>query len=172
MIYVGQRRKPVKIRIGDWGEGPQRGSLAESARMNHRNCRHRPTHTEERTLRHVCDATISIYKGPLVAEHPGEWLITLREAARRRFRRRHSPGSQHHRQRAGTNTGPTRNRRNLERLNEAIYRNIIRIQQRLGHPDAEPPHSSCCAPSSLTSTRHPPHRPSPSRTIQELASTE
>jgi hypothetical protein len=34
MIYVGQRRKPVKIRIGDWGEGPQRGSLAESARTN------------------------------------------------------------------------------------------------------------------------------------------
>jgi DNA-binding SARP family transcriptional activator len=95
------------------------------------------THTDEETRRHACDAIMSIYRGPLAAEHTGEWLVTLRETVRRRYLDAVTTLA-----RITIDNKPEQTldlletARNLEPLNEAIYRDIIRIQQRLGRPDA------------------------------------
>jgi len=69
--------------------------------------------------------------------HTTEWLVTLREAVRRRYLDAVTTLA-----RITIDNKPEQTldlletARNLEPLNEAIYRDIIRIQQRLGRPDA------------------------------------
>jgi DNA-binding SARP family transcriptional activator len=95
------------------------------------------THTDPAIRRGACEAVVSTYQGPLAAEHTGEWLITLREAARRRYLDTVTTLA-----RLTIADDPDRTlglletARNLDPLNEAIYRDIIRIQYRLGRPDA------------------------------------
>jgi DNA-binding SARP family transcriptional activator len=87
--------------------------------------------------RAACDAVVALYRGPLATDHAGEWLITIREATRRRYLEALTALA-----RITISEDPERTlqlletARNLDPLNEAIYRDIIRIQHRLGRPDA------------------------------------
>lgn len=95
------------------------------------------THPDPTRRRSACEAVLTTYQGPLAVEHPGEWLITMREATRRRYLdalttlARLTIGDDPER-----TLGLLETARNLEPLNEAIYRDIIRIQLRLARPDA------------------------------------
>ena len=85
----------------------------------------------------ACEVVIDAYQGPLAAELAGEWLITLREATRRRFLDALTTLA-----RLIVDDDPERTlglletARNLEPLTEGIYRDIMRIQHRLGRPEA------------------------------------
>ena len=94
------------------------------------------TNPDPAARRAACDAVVALYRGPLGTDHDGEWLITLREATRRRYLEALTTLA-----RMTIVEDPERTlelletARNLEPLNEAIYRDIIRIQHRLGRPD-------------------------------------
>lgn len=85
----------------------------------------------------ACETAINTYRGPLGIDHTSEWLITLREATRRRYLDALTTLA-----RLTITDNPTRTlelletARNLEPLNEAIYRDIMRIQADLNRPDA------------------------------------
>jgi DNA-binding SARP family transcriptional activator len=107
-------------------------------------------------------------------KHTGEWLVTLRETVRRRYLDAVTTLA-----RITIDTMPEQTldlletARNLEPLNEAIYRDIIRIQQRLGRPDAAAAtfqllHAQLA---DIDTTPSPPTI-ALARKIEELASTE
>jgi hypothetical protein len=124
------------------------------------------TSPDPATRRTACDAAVTTYGGPPAADHAGEWLLTLREATRRRYLdaltslARLTIADDPER-----TLGLLETARNLEPLNEALYRDIIRIQHRLGRPDAAALTLELLSVRSWpTSTRHPTPPPSPSRT--------
>ncbi len=85
---------------------------------------------------HACETVIDAYQGPLAVDHTGEWLITLREATRRRYLEALTTLARLTISRDPERTlGLLETARNLEPLNEAIYRDIMRIQAQLDRPD-------------------------------------
>jgi DNA-binding SARP family transcriptional activator/LysM repeat protein len=95
------------------------------------------THPDPHHRAHACDTAIRTYQGHLAADLTSEWLITLREATRRRYFDALTTLA-----RLTIHTDPERTldlletARNLEPLKEGIYRDIMRIQARLNRPDA------------------------------------
>jgi DNA-binding SARP family transcriptional activator len=95
------------------------------------------THPDPNHRAHACNTAIRTYQGHLAADLTSEWLITLREATRRRYfdaltalarlTIHHDPER---------TLGLLETARNLEPLKEGIYRDIMRIQAQLNRPDA------------------------------------
>jgi DNA-binding SARP family transcriptional activator len=95
------------------------------------------THPDPDHRAQACDTAIRTYQGPLADDLASEWLITLREATRRRYFDALTTLA-----RLTIHTDPERTlglletARNLEPLKEGIYRDIMRIQAQLDRPDA------------------------------------
>jgi DNA-binding SARP family transcriptional activator len=87
------------------------------------------TNADPTARRAACHAVLALYRGPLGADHDGEWLITVREATRRRYLDALTTLA-----RITIAEDPERTldlletARNLEPLNEAICRDIIRTR--------------------------------------------
>ena len=85
----------------------------------------------------ACEVVIGEYRGTLAVDLTGEWLITLREATRRRYLEALTTLA-----RLNVDEDPERTlglletARTLEPLTEALYRDIMWIQYRLGRPEA------------------------------------
>jgi DNA-binding SARP family transcriptional activator len=95
------------------------------------------THSDPDHRAQACDTVIRTYQGHLAADLTSEWLITPREATRRRYFDALTTLA-----RLTIHTDPERTlglletARNLEPLKEGIYRDIMRIQTQLDRPDA------------------------------------
>ena len=95
------------------------------------------THPDPQRRVHACDTVIHTYQGPVAVDLTGEWLITLREAARRRYLDALTTLARHIVDHDPIRTlGLLETARNLEPLNEGVYRDIMRIQARLHRYDA------------------------------------
>ncbi|GAA5119060.1 BTAD domain-containing putative transcriptional regulator [Pseudonocardia adelaidensis] len=95
------------------------------------------THPDPTHRTQACDTAIRTYQGHLAADLTSEWLITLREATRRRYFDALTTLA-----RLTIHDDPERTlalletARNLDPLKEGIYRDIMRIQAQLNRPDA------------------------------------
>ena len=95
------------------------------------------THPDPTHRVHACETLIHTYQGPVAVDLTGEWLITLREAARRRYLDALTTLARHTIDQNPIRTlGLLETARNLEPVNEGVYRDIMRIQARLHRYDA------------------------------------
>jgi hypothetical protein len=105
---------------------------------------------------------VNLYRADLAEDYTGEWLDEPRETLRREVIDAHAAlirtTRQHEPERA---LGLLERARQLDPHNEAIYRDIMRLQSRLGisTPSAEP--CGCCGPHWPTLMLAPPRTPKP-----------